>query len=93
MNGPLHRIRIIEDSLRVFTWGLVGLVPFLGLPAVIITFYEYARTRTVVGEAWNPARRYLLLGYWAAWTGLGLTASIGALTGSLVIRHQRWFGF
>ena len=87
MNGPLHRIQVIEGSLRCFAYGLMSLVPVLGVAASLITFQEYGSTRSQAGPDWNPARRYLVLGYVLGWFGFATTGALAGLIGSLVVRN------
>ena len=86
MSGPLHRIQTIEGSLRCFAFGLMSLVPILGVPASLITFHEFARTRSQTSADWNPAHPYLIAGYVMAWFGFAVTGALAVLVGSIVVR-------
>ena len=71
MDTPADRTRVIEDSLRCFVYGFLGLVPMVGLAFSGFVIYHHSRVSNQVGSGWNPARRYLLAGCVLAWiTGL-----------------------
>jgi hypothetical protein len=68
-----ERIRIIERSLRCFVFGLLSLIPVLGVPMSLLAWWHgHAVHRTARGK-WNPARRYAVWGSSLAWWGFVVT--------------------
>jgi hypothetical protein len=74
---PEQKIRILEGSLRCFTYGLCSLIPVLGPGFAVASGRAWARVRRSYRGRWNPARRYL------RW-GIGL-ASVGAVLGTVLV--------
>lgn len=81
MLNPAQRIRVIKLSLRCFVYGWLSLLPLIGLPASIVAIGTHFRTMAVCGGQWNPAKRYLVVGYCLAW--LGVLISVGVVAGTL----------
>jgi hypothetical protein len=77
MLPPADKIRVIEQSLRCFVFGVLSLVPLLGLPFAVLAVGLHLKVWTEVQREWNPAKLYLLWGYGLAW--LGGLISLGAL--------------
>ena len=50
---------LIEGSLRCFAYGLIGLLPVIGIPMAVFSAFQYSRVKRGQGEMWNPAQRYL----------------------------------
>jgi len=48
--------------LNCFSWGLLSLIPGLGLFAAIITLIRFFQIPAGFRDGWNPANRYLHLG-------------------------------
>ncbi len=63
----------MECSLRCFVFGLISLVPVLGVPAALIALYLFTQGHTAAVDEWNPAERYLQGGRFFALTGLLVT--------------------
>jgi len=58
----MDKIQAINRSLRCFVFGLLALIPVLGLPmSAIAWMHGYVVNRRCRGQ-WNPAQRYLLWG-------------------------------
>lgn len=68
---PFDKAQVIEGSLRCFAWGLVGVLPGIGLPFAIIAIGHYFRIARHKGDTWNPAAAYLEAG--------GICAVLGVL--------------
>lgn len=82
MNSPLptpaaQRIAVIEDSLRAFAFGWIGLVPLLGLPFAIAALRLAFRARRRETNVWNPSAGYRVAAQW-----LG---SVGTAAGMLIL--------
>ena len=83
MQSPAERIHLIERSLRCFVYGLLSLIPVIGLGFAALTLRLHFKTWAEAGDNWNPARRYLLAGFCLAW--LGALVSVGGLALFIVI--------
>jgi hypothetical protein len=70
---PFDKIQLIRGSLRCFAFGIVGVLPGIGLPFAIVALGEVFRINRHKGSTWNPAERYLTVGALLASLGLGLT--------------------
>ena len=77
MPTPADKIRVIEQSLASFVFGLLSLIPLLGLPFAILAVVRHLKAWSQGGQEWNPAKPYLLWGFGLAW--LGGLISLGAL--------------
>jgi hypothetical protein len=71
-NKPL-KAQIIERSLNCFAYGLVGLVPGLGIPFAIVALQEHWRVKRDGVGMWNPARTYLKWGIICARLSLAIS--------------------
>jgi len=69
---PLTKVEMIERSLSCFHLGLLGLLPFIGLPMAVRSLVHFRRVTAGQSAGWNPARRYLHWGARCAWIGLAL---------------------
>lgn len=69
MNTPDQKIFVMEGSLKVFSTGLLSLVPPLGLVCAPLALWRFFSIWSVAGKEWNPARSQLYLGMWAAFVG------------------------
>lgn len=58
----MDRIQAINRSLRCFVFGLLALIPFLGLAMGPIAWLRAVAVTRKFGGQWNPAQRYLLWG-------------------------------
>jgi len=89
MQDPALRIRVIGMSLRCFVYGCLSLLPFVGLLMSAIALGLHFRTMRAAGGEWNPARRYLIVGYSLAWLGILITACIsGGIAAALIGHHS-----
>ena len=70
----MPRIIVIQLSLRAFVYGLVGVLPVIGLVPALYALSCWARIRRHYRDEWNPASSYLSWGSVMAVVGLGLTA-------------------
>jgi len=87
MDAPTDRIRIIERSLRCFFFGLLSLIPLIGLGLAMLAIRLHFKTWAASGGEWNPAGRYLLAGYCLAWLSILLTLGAVASFAVFLIRH------
>lgn len=75
----MDQVQIIENSLRCFGWGMVGLLPVVGLPGNVMALLWHFRVRRHTGARWNPAKAWLKAGGFAG--GWGLLLNSAALIG------------
>jgi hypothetical protein len=62
MNSGAAKIRMINASLRCFTFGLLALLPFIGIPFGIVALVYAGKARVAEKQFWNPARPYMMIG-------------------------------
>jgi hypothetical protein len=78
---PALRAEVIRQSLQVFSLGIWGMLPLLGLVCGLSAFVACVAARTRYRNVWNPADRYLLaggtLGLLGFLSSLGLVLVIG----------------
>ena len=77
MPTPADKVRVIEQSLRCFVFGLLSLIPLLGLPFAILAVVRHRDAWSQADWEWNPAKAYLVWGLGLAW--LGGLISLGGL--------------
>jgi hypothetical protein len=70
-------IKTVEYSLRCFSLSVLGLIPLIGLPFVMMAFLNYHRARAICKGKWNPAQSYLAWG--------NVFSSLGVLISLLII--------
>jgi hypothetical protein len=63
------RIRMLENSLRCFVCGLLGLLPVIGLPFAVAALVLSGQIRAGQKKYWNAARPYWLTGVLSATAG------------------------
>lgn len=67
-----QRVAVIEDSLRAYAWGWIGLVPLLGLPFAIAALRLAFRARRREFDVWNPSAGYRVAAQWLGSVGTGV---------------------
>ena len=77
MPTPADKVRVIEQSLRSFVFGLLSLIPLWGLPFAILAVVRHRDAWSQADREWNPAKAYLVWGLGLAW--LGGLISLGGL--------------
>lgn len=81
MNESAAKIKMMQASLRCLAFGILGLLPGIGLPFAIAALWSSGRARWIEKRLWNPARPQRLIGVVLA--GLG---TIGwFLVGALIV--------
>ena len=89
MPTPADKVRVIEQSLRCFAFGLLSLIPLLGLPFAILAVTRHLNAWSQGAPEWNPARPYLAWGFGLAW--LGGLISLGA-SAIIVVALTKLYG-
>jgi hypothetical protein len=88
MNDARVKIQMMENSLRCLMFGLLGLLPFIGLPFAFVALILSANVRAGQRQFWNPARPYWICGMICAAIGLVFWSMM--LT--LILYHTVFFG-
>ena len=71
-----EKIRMMKSSLRCLMFGLLGLLPLIGVPFALAAFWASYVARKQEKYFWNPAKPHRIVGL--------IGASIGALVWSCV---------
>ena len=56
------KIRMLKSSMRCFVFGLLGLIPLIGLPFAIAALWISGRVRVKEKQMWNAAQSYRIWG-------------------------------
>ena len=56
------KIRMLKGSLRCFAFGVLGLIPLIGLPFALAALWISGRVRAKEKLYWNAARPYRIWG-------------------------------
>jgi hypothetical protein len=59
---PSAKIRMLKGSVRCFAFGLLGLIPLIGLPFALSALWISGRVRAKEKQLWNAARPYRIWG-------------------------------
>ncbi len=71
MNSDIEaKIRMLQNSLRCFTCGLLGLLPVIGLPFAFAALVLSGQVRAGQKKHWNAARPYWICGVVSAMAGI-----------------------
>jgi hypothetical protein len=62
---------MLQDSMQCFAFGLLGLLPVIGLPFALAALWIAGRVRVREKRYWNPAKPY--------WFWGGLCAALGTI--------------
>ena len=76
---PAAKIRMLKSSLRCFVYGLLGLLPVIGLPFAIAALWISGRVRASEKKIWNAARPYRIWGVACAALGAVIWSVVDAL--------------
>jgi hypothetical protein len=63
------KIRMLNSSMRCFVFGLLGLIPLIGLPFAFSALWISGRVRVKEKQFWNAARPYRIWGVACAAAG------------------------
>jgi hypothetical protein len=70
MNDAAAKIKMINASLRCFTFGLLAILPIIGIAFGIAALILSARVRRQQKQLWNVARPYAVWGSICALWGI-----------------------
>jgi len=76
---PSAKIRMLKSSMRCFVFGLLGLIPLIGLPFALSALWISGRVRVREKQLWNAARPYRIWGLVCAAVGTILWAGVLAI--------------
>ncbi|MEI6193411.1 MAG: hypothetical protein WCS42_03680 [Verrucomicrobiota bacterium] len=77
------KIQMLNGSMRCFIYGLLALIPVLGLPFAVGALWISGQVRAKEKLFWNAAQPYRIWG--VVWAGAGTVFWAGVLT--IVIYH------
>ncbi len=87
---PAAKIKMMKGSIRCLIFGLLALVPAIGLPFGLAALWISGRVRLTEKLYWNPAKPYRICGVVCGAIGTILWASILVfIVGNAVI--YAWF--
>jgi hypothetical protein len=70
------KIKMLNSSMQCFVFGMLGLIPVIGLPFALAALWISGRVRVKEKQLWNAARPYRIWGVVCAafgtvlWTGV-----------------------
>ena len=67
---PAAKIKMMETSQRCLVFGLLGLLPIIGLPFALVAGWTSGQARALEKQFWNPARPLRILGLACAMVGV-----------------------
>jgi hypothetical protein len=73
---PAAKIKMMKASIHCLIYGLLGLLPIIGLPFALAALWLSGRTRLKEKQFWNPAKSYRIGGV--------ICAAFGAVIWSVV---------
>jgi hypothetical protein len=63
------KIQMLKSSMRCFVFGMLGLIPLIGLPFALAALWISGRVRVKEKQSWNAARPYRIWGVVIATAG------------------------
>jgi hypothetical protein len=82
------KIKMLKSSMQCFVFGLLGLLPLIGLPFALAALWIAGRVRNKEKQLWNVARPYRIWGVVCAscgaifWSGIIMLIIYKILFGS-----------
>jgi hypothetical protein len=70
MKTPLTKVEMIERSMSCFQWGLLSLLPVIGILMAVPALRHYYSVKSSQAGGWNPAQRRLRWGIICARLGI-----------------------
>ena len=76
MNNAIAKIKMMKSSIRCLIFGLLGLLPVIGLPFALAALWISGQVRAQEKQFWNAAKPYRVIGAVCAgvgtvvWTGI-----------------------
>lgn len=75
----LAKIAMLKDSVRCLTFGLLGLLPFIGLPFAFVALWIGGRVRRQEKLYWNAAKPFRIWGIICAGAGAVIWVVVAGL--------------
>jgi hypothetical protein len=66
---PAVKIRMMNASIRCLIFGLLGLLPLIGLPFALVAGWQSGQARSWEKYHWNPAQQIRITGLTCAVIG------------------------
>jgi hypothetical protein len=76
---PAAKIKMMKSSIRCLVFGLLALLPVIGLPFGLASLWISGRIRLKEKQFWNPAKPYRIWGVVCAAAGMVFWAGILAI--------------
>lgn len=74
------KIAMLKDSMRCLAFGLLGLLPLIGLPFAFLALWLGGTVRRREKKYWNPAKPYRIWGVLCGATGATIwTVALGMI--------------
>ena len=73
---PAAKIKMMKASTRCLLYGMLALVPAIGLPFGLVALWLSGRVRLQEKQLWNPAKPYRMIGVACAAVGTIVWAGI-----------------
>lgn len=78
-NIPAAKIKMMKASIRCLVFGVLGLIPVIGLPFALAALWISGRIRLKERQFWNAARPYRICGVVCAALGTVLWGFVLAM--------------
>jgi hypothetical protein len=86
------KIRMLNSSMRCFVFGLLGLIPLIGLPFALAALWISGRVRVKEKRLWNAAQPYRIWGAVCAAVGTVLWTGVLAIVVARVLLIAQGLG-
>lgn len=73
------KIVMLRDSVRCLSFGLLGLLPLVGLPFAVLALWTGGRVRRQEKRYWNAAKPYRIWGVICAGAGTAISIVVAGL--------------
>jgi hypothetical protein len=78
-NDAVEKIVMIQGALRCFIYGLISLLPGVGLPFAVLSLWYAGRVRVREKKYWNAAKPYRVFGVLIVTSGLAFWLIVVAI--------------
>jgi hypothetical protein len=73
---PAAKIKMMKASAHCLLYGMLSLVPAIGLPFGLVALWVSGRVRLQEKQLWNPAKPYRMIGVACAAVGTVLWSAL-----------------
>ncbi len=81
------KLGMIKASLRCLVFGLLGLLPIIGLPFALAAFWPFFQARKLEKHLWNPAKTHRIIGLISAILGALIWSSVDLILIHRIYEH------